>query len=226
MDAKSEAKAEAKNEAVTHMEIDAKESPLQDLADDSKAASKETKETDGHETKLVEGAIFPKAQSKVPVDKPIEPDGKRDDDYWNGPKGVLKRATVFVYRRIIAPAEEGGMRDFFVENCPLFKGIKKADEQSLEFMPLYREYETLVDVALADFAVSEGLGGSTGGDGASSHSQEEIRARASAELGALLQEATGAGATTSANRSLSMLAAAGDYTKFVSMMATKAREGV
>ena len=36
------------------------------------------------------------------------PESKRDVSYWEGPDGVLKRATAFVYRRIIAPKEEGG----------------------------------------------------------------------------------------------------------------------
>ena len=29
------------------------------------------------------------------------------------------------------------MKDFFDQNCILFKGAKKIDEQRLEFMPLY-----------------------------------------------------------------------------------------
>ena len=41
-----------------------------------------------------------------------------------------------MYRRIIGPREEGGMRGWFDEHCLLFKGVGKGDEQSLEFMPL------------------------------------------------------------------------------------------
>ena len=66
----------------------------------------------------------------------VLPDGKRDDSYWGGPDGVLKRATAFVYRRIISPREEGGMKGFFDDNCTLFRGVRKGDEQNLEFMPL------------------------------------------------------------------------------------------
>mmetsp|Transcript_29051 Transcript_29051/g.59419 ORF Transcript_29051/g.59419 Transcript_29051/m.59419 type:complete len:199 (-) Transcript_29051:200-796(-) len=133
----------------------------------------------------------------------VQPDGKRDDTYWKGADGVLKRATAFLYRRIISSREEGGMKDFFEEHCELFKGIGKGEEQSLEFMPLYREYESLVDQALTDFAQLEGL------------SEED--------LGETVQVAV-RGGTLSANRGLSMLVAAGDYRKFITMMATRARE--
>jgi hypothetical protein len=77
-----------------------------------------------------------RAASKDAPLSSVQPDGKRDDSYWKGSDGVLKRATAFIYRRIIAPREEGGMKGFFEDNCGLFKGINKADEQSLEFMPL------------------------------------------------------------------------------------------
>ena len=60
-----------------------------------------------------------------------------------------------------------------------------------------------MDQALTDFAQLEGL------------SEED--------LGETVQVAV-RGGTLSANRGLSMLVAAGDYKKFITMMATRARE--
>jgi hypothetical protein len=134
---------------------------------------------------------------------PCTPEGKRDTTYWDGPDGVLKRATTFLYRRIIAPAEEGGMRTFFEKNCAPFKGVKKADEQNVEWMALYREYEAMIDRALLDFAATENVD--------------------PGELEELVKRAV-AGGRTSVNKSLALLVAAGDYSKFVSLMAQKAKD--
>ena len=76
------------------------------------------------------------AQKKEAPISTVRPDGKRDISYWDGPDGVLKRATAFLYKRIISPREIGGMQGFFEDNCLLFKGTNKSEEQSLEFMPL------------------------------------------------------------------------------------------
>jgi hypothetical protein len=76
------------------------------------------------------------------------------------------------------------------------------------FIQRYREYEALIDQALADFAGSEGI-------------TEE-------ELGGVLQATVGGReggqATVSASRSLGMLVAAGNYPKFVAMMSARAKE--
>ena len=70
-------------------------------------------------------------------------------------------------------------------------------------MPLYREYEAMIDKALEDFAATEGVDMD--------------------ELAELVKEAV-AGGRTSVNKSLGLLVAAGDYSKFVSLMAQKAKE--
>ena len=95
------------------------------------------------------------------------------------------------------------MRTFFEKNCAPFKGVKKADEQNVEWMALYREYEAMIDRALLDFAATENVD--------------------PGELEELVKRAV-AGGRTSVNKSLALLVAAGDYSKFVSLMAQKAKD--
>lgn len=87
----------------------------------------------------------------------------------------------------------------------------------------YREYEGLVEEALADFAVSEGLGRG-GSEAGSALDDDGSGAQGSMELARILTLAAAESATKSAHKSLGMLAAAGNYKKFVGMMAARASE--
>jgi hypothetical protein len=100
------------------------------------ACAKESKNFPGWNNDDKSQPASPNAAEKRGLEPSVQPEGKRDASYWEGPEGVLKRATTFVYRRLISPQEEGGMQGFFKDNCSLFKGRSKSDEQSLEFMPL------------------------------------------------------------------------------------------
>lgn len=134
----------------------------------------------------------------------IQAEGKRDLTYWDGSEGMLKRATAFIYRKIIAPKDEGGMREFFEDNCAVFAGTKGDDDHKLEYIPLYRQYEQLIDKALADFAKEEGFDNE--------------------ELAQIVRNAMAANPTGSAEKSVRMLVAAGDYKKFVKMMRQRANQ--
>jgi hypothetical protein len=87
----------------------------------------------------------------------------------------------------------------------------------------YREYESLVDEALADFAVSEELGRRRSSSDVGGV-LEDGALGATMELRRILSLAAADSATKSAHKSLGMLAAAGDYRKFVAMMAARASE--
>ena len=49
-------------------------------------------------------------------------------EYWKGTDGLLRRATAHIYRKIIAPACEGGFREWFDEHCEIFHGSSKEGE--------------------------------------------------------------------------------------------------
>jgi hypothetical protein len=75
----------------------------------------------------------------------------------------------------------------------------------------YREYESLIDAALADFVASEGTGNGN--------------ARLCiGDFSDLLHKAADQEKGSVAQRSLGMLVAAGDYRKFVAMMVARSRE--
>ena len=105
-----------------------------------------------------------------------------------------------------------------------------------------------MEAALSDFAISEGLGknerkseGSDDGRGddlpvvasvvedssaadSSTINMEEIGSVERCELARIIKLAAAESATKSAHRSLTMLAAAGDFKKFVAMMRLRASE--
>ena len=153
-----------------------------------------------------------RAERKWPSET-VRPDGKRDREYWEGTNGLLKLATAHLYRKIVAPREEGGFRDFFDQNAGVFDS---ADEHKLEYMALYREYEKMVDAALDEFA-KEHCGD---GDGKIKlHSA--IRDAVEAERPDTAAPKSPKGGV---EKSVDMLLAAADYKKFVRLMRQRAAE--
>jgi hypothetical protein len=67
------------------------------------------------------------------------------------------RAIAFVYRKIIAPAAEGGLKEFICENCSHFADWTPEGEQQLLFTQLYAAFEEKMENLLDEFALSEGM---------------------------------------------------------------------
>mmetsp|Transcript_2745 Transcript_2745/g.4126 ORF Transcript_2745/g.4126 Transcript_2745/m.4126 type:complete len:219 (+) Transcript_2745:37-693(+) len=131
-------------------------------------------------------------------------DSYKDDrlDHWSTTENgaLMARATSFIYRKIIASELEGGLKNFFEENCQIF--LNSEGEQQLDYMDLYRDYERHIDRFLDEFA-----------------KHEELTA---VEVSHRLQDAVQG--NRAAAKNLEMLLAASEYSKFVSMMRRKARE--
>jgi hypothetical protein len=146
-----------------------------------------------------------KAEPKVRPgdDAPLEELG----DYWQGTDGLLKRATAHIYRRIIAPACEGGFREWMDAECLIFEGSSRKEEQKPEFFVLYKEFEERVAGALEEFVASQ-----FDDDGTRQQRMDELsaRIRAGADDGSSLK--------LPIDKSATMLLAAASYPKFCALM--------
>jgi hypothetical protein len=75
---------------------------------------------------------------------------------------LLHRAVGFVYSKIIQPEEEGGWSGWFERNCGEFDvaardGSQVGRTNKLVYSELHREYEGMVERALAEFVEEEGI---------------------------------------------------------------------
>ena len=75
---------------------------------------------------------------------------------------LLHRAVGHVYSKIIQPEEEGGWSGWFERNCKEFDVEKRDRSQvgrthKLVYTRLHREYEGMVESALAEFVSKEGI---------------------------------------------------------------------
>ena len=116
---------------------------------------------------------------------------------------MLRRATAFMYRKMVAPPEERGFRDWFDDNCHVFEGAEKGDEQKLEYYQLYQEYEGLVETALVEFCAQEDI---------------ESPAALYSMIDTVYEGDATARESKAAGKSIEMLLAAASYKKFVAMM--------
>ena len=75
---------------------------------------------------------------------------------------LLHRAVGHLYSKIIQPEEEGGWSGWFERNCVEFDVVKRDGSQvgrtnKLVYTRLHREYEGMVETALAEFISKEGI---------------------------------------------------------------------
>jgi len=118
---------------------------------------------------------------------------------------LVARATNFVYRRIIAPPEEGGLKNFFEENCMLFEdddNCGQSGELRLETMDLFKQYERNIEVILNEFAEKEKLD----------------------SVGLMTRLRSASEHIPQAEKSIQMLLAATEFPKFVRLMKIKVKE--
>ena len=80
--------------------------------------------------------------------------------YWSGTPGLLRRATAHCYRMIIAPASEGGLKEFLDDESHIFRGWSRGDEHTVEQWDLYKRFESRVNEALENFVAAEVAGAS------------------------------------------------------------------
>ena len=139
-------------------------------------------------------------------DVPLEDLG----EYWKGTDGLLRRATAHIYRKIIAPACEGGFREWFDDHCEIFDGSSKSSEHKPEFFVLYKEFEAKVSAALEEFVLEQ-----FDDDGQRAERMAELtgRIRAGAEDSSKLK--------LPIDKSATMLLAAADYGKFCGLMRSR-----
>jgi len=133
---------------------------------------------------------------------------KQNGEYWEGAEGLLRRATAHVYRSIISPAAEGGLKEFLDDNCEAFAGSKKGDEHSPRHWDLYRAFEAHVGAAIEDFVDKE----------FPDDRQERVRQ---------VQDALRRGCDapdTKTSAAVAMLVAAADFHKFCAIMRQRARD--
>jgi len=125
--------------------------------------------------------------------------------HWSLTPGgaMLSRALSFVFGKIIAPANAGGMKEWIAEHCGMFAAWSMEAEQRLEYSQLFAEFEGRMSAVLEDFARSEGR---TAADIASSLAQ--------------LAE----GSDGRAARSVQTLLRGLDYRKFCQVMRDRARD--
>lgn len=95
------------------------------------------------------------AESKSQSFLPPKP-GSDEKKHWSTTEdgALVARATAHVYRAIVASQTQGGMQDFLLEKCDLFKDL--SGEQSLECTVAFQKYEKHIDASLDEFASSEG----------------------------------------------------------------------
>ena len=113
------------------------------------------------------------------------------------------RAIAFVYSKIICCASEGGLKEFFEENCAVFHDWSMESEQLLIFTTLFGEFETRMEKILEDFAETENM------------TPAEI-----SEMLASISEGT----DSKAAKGVQQLLRGIDYKKFCTVMRTKASE--
>ena len=111
---------------------------------------------------------------------------------------LLQRAVSHVYRVIIAPAEEGGLKEWFHDNCLVFDDRA---EHKMAYTALFQEYERKMEAALQDFAKAEGL---------QLHQVYESFSQGKEE-------------DQETDKTVQLLLAATDYPKFVKIMRRRAR---
>ena len=68
----------------------------------------------------------------------------------------VSRAMSHVFKAMITPEEEGGLKTWIDSNCSVFKAFEEDGEQRLVFMELFSEFEKLLATLLDAFAHSEG----------------------------------------------------------------------
>ena len=113
---------------------------------DAKASSRPLAEARGEEYKAdakASGSDVACGGSKaeaLPAMRALGEDVPLEDlgEYWKGTDGLLRRATAHIYRKIIAPACEGGFREWFDDHCEIFDGSSKSSEHKPEFFVLYK----------------------------------------------------------------------------------------
>ena len=187
---------------------------------DAKASSRPLAEARGEEYKAdakASGSDVACGGSKaeaLPAMRALGEDVPLEDlgEYWKGTDGLLRRATAHIYRKIIAPAIEGGFREWFDEHCEIFEGSSKGAEHKPEFFVLYKEFEVMVGDALEEFVASQ-----FDDDGSRQARMDELtaRIRAGAEDDSKLK--------LPIDKSVTMLLAAADYHKFCGLMRARAK---
>jgi len=158
---------------------------------ESKESSKSGKDsTTGVELKGIDSV---KAESKgeMPVHWSVTPEG-----------AIVARATAYVYRHVVASAEEGGCKEFFEEHCLKFeKDEDSPDEICIEAMDIFKEYEAKMETILTSFARLEKLD--------FADCMEKVRVAADI--------------IPQAEKSVQLLLAATGFPKFVRLMRMKAK---
>ena len=185
---------------------------------DAKASSRPLAEARGEEYKAdakASGSDVACGGSKaeaLPAMRALGEDVPLEDlgEYWKGTDGLLRRATAHIYRKIIAPAIEGGFREWFDEHCEVFEGSSKGAEHKPEFFVLYKEFEAKVSAALEEFVLEQ-----FDDDGQRAERMAELtgRIRAGAEDSSKLK--------LPIDKSATMLLAAADYGKFCGLMRSR-----
>lgn len=132
--------------------------------------------------------------------------------YWRGTEGLLRRATAHCYRMIIAPASEGGLKEFLDEHCGTFAEVT---EHSVRHWELYKEFEAKVDGALEGFLETE-------------FEDPESRRANLDDLHAAIRRGMDdrASKKESMDSAVSLLVAAADFKKFCSIMRQRAKKKV
>jgi hypothetical protein len=133
---------------------------------------------------------------------PSKKDSARSAHWSTTPDGaLLARATNTVYKKLISPSTEGGLKEFFENNCHKFVGLADG-EFVLEHMDLYQMYEKSLERILDDFAQTEKI------------SYADLISK----LSSITQEFAGA------ERYFSLMLSAADFKKFTALMISKAKE--
>lgn len=119
---------------------------------------------------------------------------------------LVARANMFVHRKIIAPAEKGGLLEYFEKHCYSFENIdvdNAADSKySLEHYSLFQEYEAKIEELLSEFAEDEKC--------------DPARLMRSCRNAAQLSK--------QADKAVQLLVASASFPKFVKLMRSKAKE--
>jgi hypothetical protein len=95
----------------------------------------------------------PKCESKrEPEEKMAE---KKKEKHWSTTEkgAIVARATSFLHRRIIAPFEEGGLKEFFEKHCLQFEG----EDFNMETWEIFGVYELKIETILNEFMRQEGI---------------------------------------------------------------------
>lgn len=81
--------------------------------------------------------------------------------HWSttGDGKIVAGATAFVNRKIIAPAEEGGYKNWFEAHCHHFIGYDSlsSTEHKLEYTELYETFQEKMESALEEYCTKENI---------------------------------------------------------------------